>query len=110
VPAIRRGRDLCGKREVLGVRVAGDRELDVLAGGPQRPQPRGVEDVLICCVDGLGGFPGGQSKRRSQAWVQTFIVHLIRSTLRYVNHHDRKKVAPAPRPIYRPTPTSAHRA
>jgi len=32
--------------------------------------------------------------------VQTCIVHLIRSSLRYVNYKDRKKVASALRPIY----------
>jgi putative transposase len=35
-----------------------------------------------------------------QAWVQTCIVHLIRSSMRYVNWKDRKKVAAALRPIY----------
>ena len=32
--------------------------------------------------------------------MQTCIVHLIRTSLRYVNYRDRKKVASALRPIY----------
>jgi transposase-like protein len=61
---------------------------------------RGVDDVLIACVDGLTGFPDAIEAVFPQAWVQTCIVHLIRSSLRYVNYRDRKKVAAALRPIY----------
>src|SRR3954453_23661717 len=61
---------------------------------------RGVADVLISCVDGLNGFPEAIEATFPQAWVQTCIVHLIRSSLRYVNYRDRKKVASALRPIY----------
>ena len=61
---------------------------------------RGVDDVLIACVDGLNGFPEAIEAIFPQAWVQTCIVHLIRASLRYVNYRDRKKVASALRPIY----------
>jgi len=61
---------------------------------------RGVEDVLIACVDGLKGFPDAIEATFPLAWVQTCIVHLIRSSLRYVNYRDQKKVASALRPIY----------
>ena len=61
---------------------------------------RGVDDVLIACVDGLKGFPEAIEATFPQTWVQTCIVHLIRSSLRYVNYRDRKKVASALRPIY----------
>jgi putative transposase len=61
---------------------------------------RGVQDVLIACVDGLKGFPEAIEATFPQAWVQTCIVHLIRASLRYVNYRDQKKVASALRPIY----------
>jgi putative transposase len=61
---------------------------------------RGVEDVLISCVDGLKGFPEAIEATFPQAWVQTCIVHLIRISLRYVNYRDQRKVAAALRPIY----------
>jgi len=61
---------------------------------------RGVRDVLIACVDGLKGFPEAIEAVFPQAWVKTCIVHLVRSSLRYVNYRDRKKVAAALRPIY----------
>ncbi len=61
---------------------------------------RGVDDVLIACVDGLKGFPEAIEATFPQTWVQTCIVHLIRASLRYVNYRDRRKVAAALRPIY----------
>jgi putative transposase len=61
---------------------------------------RGVQDVLIACVDGLKGFPEAIEATFPQAWVQTCVVHLIRASLRYVNYRDKKKVASALRPIY----------
>ena len=61
---------------------------------------RGVQDILICCVDGLGGFPEAIEAVFPQAWVQTCVVHQIRAWLRYVNYRDRKSVAAALRPVY----------
>src|SRR3954452_11442136 len=61
---------------------------------------RGVQDILIACVDGLKGFPEAIEAIFPQAWVQTCIVHLIRASLRYVNYRDQRKVASALRPIY----------
>jgi putative transposase len=61
---------------------------------------RGVGDILICCVDGLSGFPEAIEAVFPQAWGQTCIVHLIRVSMRYVNYRDRKRVARDLRPIY----------
>jgi putative transposase len=61
---------------------------------------RGVNDVLIACVDGLTGFPDAIAAVFPQAWVQTCIVHQIRSSMRWVSYSDRKKVAADLRPVY----------
>ncbi len=45
---------------------------------------RGLEDVLVCCVDGLTGFADAIEAVYPQTWVQTCIVHQIRSSLRFV--------------------------
>jgi putative transposase len=89
-----------GDREVLGIwwqETEGARFWLAVLNDLQR---RGVEDVLISCVDGLKGFPEAIEAVFPQAWVQTCIVHLIRASLRYVNWKDQKKVAAALRPIY----------
>ena len=90
-----------GDREVLGIwwqETEGSKFWLAVLNDLKR---RGVDDVLIACVDGLTGFPDAIEAVFPQAWVQTCIVHLIRSSLRYVNYRDRKKVASALRPIYR---------
>ncbi len=89
-----------GDREVLGMwwqETEGSKFWLAVLNDLKR---RGVEDVLICCVDGLKGFPEAIEATFPQAWVQTCIVHLIRASLRYVNYRDRKKVASALRPVY----------
>jgi transposase-like protein len=45
---------------------------------------RGVRDILICCVDGLKGFPEAIEAVFPQTIVQTCIVRLIRHSLKYV--------------------------
>jgi putative transposase len=89
-----------GDREVLGIwwqETEGAKFWLAVLNDLRR---RGVDDVLVACVDGLKGFPEAIEATFPQAWVQTCIVHLIRASLRYVNYRDRKKVASALRPIY----------
>ena len=89
-----------GDREVLGIwwqETEGSKFWLAVLNDLRR---RGVQDVLIACVDGLKGFPEAIEATFPQAWVQTCIVHLIRASLRYVNYRDRKTVASALRPIY----------
>jgi putative transposase len=62
---------------------------------------RGVQDVLVACVDGLTGFPQAIEAVFPQAWVQTCIVHQIRASMRFVTYQDRKKVAADLKPVYR---------
>jgi putative transposase len=89
-----------GDREVLGIWWQDTEGAKFWLAVLNDLRRRGVEDVLIACVDGLKGFPEAIEATFPQAWVQTCIVHLIRTSLRYVNYRDRKKVASALRPIY----------
>src|SRR5579863_4189747 len=61
---------------------------------------RGVRDILICCVDGLKGFPEAIEAVFPQTTVQTCIVHLIRQSLRYVPRRQYEQVVKDLRPIY----------
>jgi putative transposase len=61
---------------------------------------RGVRDILIACVDGLTGFPEAIEAIFPKTTVQTCIVHLIRSSLRYVPRREREQVARDLKPIY----------
>jgi putative transposase len=61
---------------------------------------RGVRDILIACVDGLTGFPEAIEAIFPKTTVQTCIVHLIRSSLRYVPRREREQIARDLKPIY----------
>ena len=89
-----------GDREVLGIWWQETEGAKFWLAVLNDLHQRGVEDVLIACVDGLTGFPDAIEAVFPQAWVQTCIVHQIRASLRYVNYRDRKQVAADLRPVY----------
>jgi putative transposase len=94
------GVNLDGERDVLGIwfqRTEGAKFwLQVLTD----LKTRGVHDVLVCCVDGLAGFPEAIEAVFPQAWVQTCLVHLVRSSLRFVPYRDKRAVAADLKKIY----------
>ena len=61
---------------------------------------RGVQDILICCVDGLTGFPHTIEAIFPLTTVQTCLVHLIRRSMRYVPRREYDQVAKDLKPIY----------
>lgn len=61
---------------------------------------RGVEDILVLCADGLTGLPEAVEAGFPQAIFQTCIVHMIRSSTRFVPWKERKAVCADLRAIY----------
>jgi putative transposase len=61
---------------------------------------RGLQDILIACVDGLTGFPQAIAAVYPQTKVQLCIVHLLRNCLRYVPWKDSRAVIADLKPIY----------
>jgi transposase-like protein len=94
------GVNLDGERDVLGMWFEKSEGAKFWLQVLTDLKTRGVQDVLVCCVDGLTGFPDAIEAVFPQAWVQTCIVHLVRSSLRFVPYKDRKRVAADLRKIY----------
>ena len=94
------GVTLEGTREVLGIWWRDSEGAKFWLAVLNDLHQRGVRDVLICCVDGLEGFPEAIEAVFPQAWVQTCVVHQVRNSMRYVSYRDRKTLAAALRPIY----------
>ncbi len=94
------GVNLEGERDVLGIWFQRTEGAKFWLGVLTELKQRGVSDVLICCVDGLQGFPEAIEAVFPRAWVQTGIVHLIRASLRFVPYKDRRQVAKDLKPIY----------
>lgn len=104
------GIDLDGAKQLLGLWIAQTEGAKFWLGVLTELQNRGVEDVLICCVDGLTGFEEAITAVYPQALVQLCIVHLVRGSLRFVNWKDRKAVARDLRAVYRAPTEAAGRA
>jgi len=62
---------------------------------------RGVQDILITCVDNLTGFTQAISACYPQTEIQKCIIHQIRNSTRYVSYKDLKKVTADLKPIYK---------
>jgi len=101
------GVNLEGERDVLGLWFQRSEGAKFWLAVLTELKQRGVGDVLICCVDGLKGFPEAIEAVFPQAWVQTCIVHLIRQSLRFVPDKHRRKVAHDLRPVYTATDADA---
>ncbi len=61
---------------------------------------RGVEDILIACIDGLKGFPEAIGAIFPKTEIQTCVVHQIRSSLRYIAEKDKKAFMADLKPVY----------
>ena len=94
------GVDMDGIKHVLGIWIQATEGAKFWAGVCAQLANRGVRDVLIVCCDGLTGFPEAVEATWPQSTVQTCVVHLIRSAMRFVNYKDRKQMAAALKPIY----------
>jgi putative transposase len=97
-----------GEREVLGMWFQETEGAKFWMQVLTELSDRGVSDILICCVDGLEGFPEAIEAIFPQTTVQTCIVHLIRASLRYVPRRDYDVVTKDLRAIY--TAVDADRA
>jgi putative transposase len=102
------GVTLDGERDVLGMWFQESEGAKFWMQVLNDLKTRGVSDILICCVDGLTGFPDAIEAIFPQTTVQTCIVHLIRSSLKYVPRREREQVARDLKPIY--TATDAEQA
>jgi putative transposase len=89
-----------GERDVLGIWFQETEGAKFWMQVLNELKQRGVSDILICCVDGLKGFPEAIEAIYPHTVVQTCIVHLIRHSLRYVPRREREQVARDLKPIY----------
>jgi transposase-like protein len=90
-----------GSKEVLGMWVSQNEGAKFWLSILTELRNRGLQDIFICCVDGLTGFPEAIEAVYPKTTVQLCIVHMIRNSLRYVSYKDRKAVVSDLKPIYR---------
>ncbi|WP_264375829.1 IS256 family transposase [Wolbachia endosymbiont (group B) of Sphaerophoria taeniata] len=94
------GVDQEGKKEVLGFYLAESEGANFWLGVLNDLKERGVDDILIACVDGLKSFPTAINSVFPNAEVQLCIVHQIRNSLKYVSSKDVKSFMSDLKKIY----------
>jgi putative transposase len=94
------GVSLQGLKEVLGMWAAESEGAKFWMQIVTELKTRGVTDIFIACVDGLKGFPEAIEAIYPQTQVQLCMVHLVRHSLSYVSHKDRKAVADGLKEVY----------
>ena len=94
------GVNLEGHKELLGMWLAETEGARFWLSVLTELKSRGLEDVLIACVDGLKGFPEAIETEYPQCKVQLCIVHMIRNSLKLVPYKDYKEVTADLKLIY----------
>ena len=100
------GVNLQGLKEVLGMWAAEAEGAKFWMSVVTELKSRGVADIFIACVDGLKGFPEAIEAIFPNTQVQLCLVHMVRHSLSYVSHRDRKQVAVDLKAIYQATTLS----
>lgn len=94
------GVDLEGQKDLLGIWVSENEGAKFWLSVLTNLRSRGVEDILIACVDGLKGFPEAINSEYPQTQVQLCIVHMVRNSMRFVPWKDYKPVTADLKRIY----------
>ena len=94
------GIDMNGRKDVLGMYVGENESAKFWLSIINGLRNRGVEDILIACVDGLNGFPQAIEAVYPQTEIQQCIIHQIRNSTRYVSYKDLKKLMADLKQVY----------
>ncbi len=90
-----------GQKELMGMWIAENEGAKFWLSVLTELNQRGVEDILIACVDGLKGFPDAINTVFPQTHIQLCIVHMVRNSLKYVSWKDYKAVTAGLKRVYR---------
>jgi len=85
------GIDLEGYKDILGIWIGDNESAKFWLGVLNDLRNRGVEDVLIFCVDGLTGLEEAIEAVYPKAEVQRCIIHQLRNSFKYVSYKDLKE-------------------
>jgi transposase-like protein len=94
------GLNMQGKKDVLGLWIGEAEGAKFWMGIMTELKNRGVEDILIACIDGLKGLPDAINAVYPQTHIQLCIVHMIRNSTKYVSYKERKTLCADLKLIY----------
>ena len=89
-----------GRKDVLGFYLSDTEGAKFWMNVLTDLRNRGVQDILIACMDGLTGFPDAVRAVFPQTRIQLCIVHMVRNSTKYVSYKDLKAVCRDLKRIY----------
>jgi len=92
-----------GIKEVLGVYIGESESATFWLSVLTDLKNRGVNDILIACIDGLKGFPQAIKNLYPNTEIQLCIVHQIRNSLKYVGSKYQKEFLKDLKEVYQAT-------
>jgi putative transposase len=95
------GINMEGQKELLGLWLAETEGAKFWLSVLTELKNRGLQDILIACVDGLKGFPEAIAAEYPQTKIQLCIVHMVRNSLKYVSWKDYKAITADLKAIYK---------
>ena len=101
------GMNIEGEKDLLGIYLAETESASFWLQVLSDLQDRGVEDILIACIDNLKGFKEAIEAMYPQTDVQLCIVHQIRNSIKYVTWSDQREVIRDMKTIYKAANISA---
>ena len=90
-----------GRKELLGMWLSENEGAKFWLGILTELKNRGLEDILIACVDGLKGFPEAIQAVYPQTHIQLCIVHMVRNSMKFVPWNNYKEVAADLKRVYK---------
>lgn len=90
-----------GHKEVLGCYVAESESAQFWLSVLTDLSNRGLEDILIVCIDGLTGFKEAIASIYPKTQVQRCVIHQVRNSLKYVASKDKKAFMKDLKTVYR---------
>lgn len=100
VAYIAMGIDPSGNKEILGIWLAESEGAKFWMTVLNEIKNRGVDDILITCVDGLPGFGDAIRVIYPDTVIQRCIIHQIRNTVQYISGKDRRAFCSELRSVY----------
>ncbi|KKF34909.1 IS256 family transposase [Erwinia tracheiphila] len=100
-----------GRKELPGMWLAENEGAKFWLNVLTELKNRGLQDILIACVDGLKGFPDAINSVYPQTHIQLCTIHMVRNRLKYVAWKDYKAVTGGLKTVYQaPTEAAARMA
>jgi transposase-like protein len=97
------GVSTCGEKEVIGVYFGDHESSRFWRQVLHELKQRGIQDILIACIDNLNGFAEAIEDLFPQTDVQLCLVHQMRNSMKCISEKDMKPMVRDLKKIYQAT-------